>query len=363
VQSSWPVLDRLSAAGEEVVISTTTATGRETAFKLAGGLFKRHIYYPWDVPRIVRRALDAVRPRAFLTVETEIWPSMLGELRRRNIPAFLVNGRFSEKTACQARRRPAFWREIYGLFTLLLVRSCEDMKFLTDLGIHDEKIKVTGDCKIDGLLMRKETADLSMARAIVGGTGPVFLAGSTHRGEEKVALEAFRLAKQSLPDARLILAPRHPERAGEVLASASAMGRAAILSQVESGSEEGGRWEILVIDRIGVLFDLYGVCDAAFIGGSLVDKGGQNIMEPAAFGLPFCHGPFMRDFAQAAKELGERGAASQVQNAEEMSIHWIDSLNPPERQKVRAASEEYFGHTAGAARKTVDEILSIIAKG
>ena len=200
-----------------------------------------------------------------------------------------------------------------------------------------------------------------MARAIVGGTGPVFLAAAP-TGEEKVALEAFRLAKQSLPDARLILAPRHPSGPGRSwLCIRYGQGRHFI--QVESGSEEGGRWEILVIDRIGVLFDLYGVCDAAFIGGSLVDKGGQNIMEPAAFGLPFCHGPFMRDFAQAAKELGERGAASQVQNAEEMSIHWIDSLNPPERQKVRAASEEYFGHTAGAARKTVDEILSIIAKG
>lgn len=363
MQSAWPLLKQLAEAGEEVILSTTTATGRETAFKLAGGLFRRHIYYPWDVPRIVRRALDVVRPKAFITVETEIWPSMLGELRRRNIPAFLVNGRFSEKTACQASRRPAFWREIYGLFTLLLVRSCEDMKFLTDLGIHDEKIKVTGDCKIDGLLMRKETADLSMARAIVGGTGPVFLAGSTHRGEEKVALEAFRLAKQSLPDARLILAPRHPERAGEVLSSASAMGRAALLSQVESGSEEGGRWEILVIGRIGVLFDLYGVCDAAFIGGSLVDKGGQNIMEPAAFGLPFCHGPYMRDFEQAAVELGGRGTASQVKNSEEISAHWIASLNPPAREKVRTAAGSYFAKASGAAQKTVEEILPIIEKG
>ncbi|MGI6783854.1 MAG: 3-deoxy-D-manno-octulosonic acid transferase [Aminivibrio sp.] len=360
VQSAWPVLEGLADAGEKVLLSTTTATGRETAFQLADGLFARHIYYPWDVPRIVRRALGAVQPKAFITVETEIWPSMLGELRRRNIPAFLVNGRFSEKTARQAQKRAVFWKDVYDLFTLLLVRSGEDRRFLVDLGISEEKIKVTGDCKIDGLLMRRQRADLAEAKAIAGEGGPVFLAGSTHRGEDEIVLKAFSLVRRQLPDARLILAPRHPERACEVLPEASAAGRAALLSEVQRGSENGAAWEILVIDRVGVLFGLYGVCDAAFIGGSLVDRGGQNIMEPAAFGLPFCHGPYMRDFEQAAKELGDRGAATLIKNEAEISAHWIDSLNPPAREKVRNAADSYFALTAGAARKTVEEILPLL---
>lgn len=364
VQSAWPLLNLLAAEVEDerIILSTTTATGRETAFNLAGGLFSRHIYYPWDVPRIVRRSLDALRPGAFITMETEIWPSMLSELRRRNIPTFLANGRFSEKTSRRIKKFPYFWRQIYGLFTLLLVRSDEDRKFLADLGVSRDKIKVTGDCKIDGLLLRKERSALARAKAITSGEGPLFLAGSTHRGEDEIAISAFRLIRQTLPSARLILAPRHPERAGEVLAMTLEIGRAALLSEAEGCAAAGAPWEILVVDRIGALFDLYGVCDAAFIGGSLVDKGGQNIMEPAAFSLPFCHGPFMRDFEKAAKDLGDKGAATLIKNEAEIAVHWRRSLDPAERQKVRHAADEYFKQTAGAARRTVDEILPFISK-
>lgn len=360
MQSAWPLLDLLTGEGEKLILSTTTATGRETAFNLARGLFNRHIYYPWDVPRIVRRSLDALRPRAFMTMETEIWPSMLGELRRRNTPAFLANGRFSEKTARHVKKWPSFWRQVYDLFTLLLVRSDEDREFLTGLGIPKGKVKVTGDCKIDGLLLRKDRAQQAPAKIIIRGEAPIFLAGSTHRGEDEIALAAFRCVRETLPAARLILVPRHPERAEEVLAKASPIGRSALLSQTEYGASAGNSWEILVVDRIGVLFDLYGLCDAAFIGGSLVDKGGQNIMEPAAFGLPFCHGPFMRDFEKAAKGLGDKGAAMLVKNEEEIANHWQKSLNPAERQKVRHAAEEYFAQTKGAAQRTVDEILPLI---
>ena len=362
VQSAWPLLDLIAREnpGEKVLLSTTTATGRETAFHLADGLFGEHIYYPWDVPRIVRRSLDRIRPKGYIVMETEIWPAMLMELKRRSIPAFLANGRFSERTARNVRKRPSFWKQVYDLFSLLLVRSAADRDFLADLGVPGEKIRVTGDCKVDALLLRKQAADLSPVRKVVAGKGPVFVAGSTHQGEESIALAAFRNVRERIPQARLVIAPRHPERSGDVLEAASRTAEAALLSQTEGPG--GASWDILVIDRIGVLFDLYGVSDGAFIGGSLVDKGGQNIMEPAAFGIPFSHGPFMRDFVESAGELGKLGAATLVRTEAEMAAHWERCLDQNEREKARLASTAYFQAVGGAARGTLDEIRREMTK-
>ena len=365
VQSAWPLLDLLARENpaESVLLSTTTATGRETAFHLADGLFGEHIYYPWDVPRIARRSLDRIRPKGYIVMETEIWPAMLLELKKRSIPAFLANGRFSERTARNVRKRPAFWRQVYGLFSLLMVRSAADRDVLADLGVPGKKIRVTGDCKVDALLLRKQATDLSRVRRIAGGKAPVFVAGSTHRGEEEIVLRAFRIVRERVGGARLILVPRHPERSREVLDLASGTAGATLLSAVEQRESAGSEpWEILVADKIGVLFDLYGVSDGAFIGGSLVDKGGQNIMEPAAFGIPFSHGPFMRDFVEAAGELGKLGAATLVRTDAEMAAHWERCLEKNEREKARLASGAYFQAVGGAAKTTLDEIRREMTK-
>lgn len=362
VQSAWPLLEKIDEDGRagKPLLSTTTATGRDMAFRLAGNLVSGHIFYPWDVPRIVRRALDAIRPKGYIVIETEIWPSMLFELKRRHIPAFLVNGRFSERTAANIRKRPSFWREVYDSFSLLLVRSGTDRSLLLEAGLDEGKIRVTGDCKIDALLLRRKKTDISWAKKIAGGDGPLFLAGSTHQGEESIALSAYRHVRERIPQARLVIAPRHPERSGDVLEAASRTAEAALLSEAERSG--GTSWDILVIDRIGVLFDLYGVSDGAFIGGSLVDKGGQNIMEPAAFGIPFSHGPFMRDFVESAGELGKLGAATLVRTEAEMAAHWERCLDQNEREKARLASGAYFQAVGGAAKTTLDEIRREMTK-
>ncbi|MGB4208754.1 MAG: glycosyltransferase N-terminal domain-containing protein, partial [Thermovirgaceae bacterium] len=269
VQSAWPLLKILAREGigpEGILLSTTTPTGREMACRVASGLFHEHLYYPWDIPWIVRRSLDTIRPRAFAVLETEIWPLMLDGLRERGIPAILVNGRFSDKTAGNIRSHLHFWHRVYKSFSLLLVRSERDRELLLEIGLEERRIQVTGDCKIDAILLRKEEADLGRARAVLGETGPVFLAGSTHPGEEEVVLEAFQRLKTKIPSARLIVAPRHPQRSSKVLELAKGAAPAALLSEVEK--EKKGRavpWDILVADRIGVLFDLYGVVEGAFV--------------------------------------------------------------------------------------------------
>lgn len=356
VQTAWPLLEKIRERfpAMKVVLSTTTATGKDMAFRLAEGLFAHHIYYPWDVPWIVSRALDSVQPKAYIVMETEVWPNMLRALSQRCIPAFLVNGRFSERTARNIRVHPAFWRKVYDLFSLMMVRSSRDRDLLCSVGISEGKVHVTGDCKVDALLLRRRKANLSAVRDSLRGRGPVFLAGSTHQGEEEVVLEAFRKVRGIMPEARLILVPRHPERGSAVLALAEAAAPAALWTSGERDRD------ILVVDRIGVLFDLYGIADSAFIGGSLVDKGGQNIMEPASFGIPFSHGPFMRDFVDSAKDLGERGVARQVADAGEIAAHWVESMNPEMREKARCGAESYFSALGGAVQESLDKINGVM---
>ncbi|MEA4881974.1 MAG: glycosyltransferase N-terminal domain-containing protein [Synergistaceae bacterium] len=357
VQTATPLLSALAGVGhppKDVLLSTTTPTGRKMADRVAGGLYGEHIYYPWDVPWIVERALNILRPRAFVVLETEVWPNMLFSLARRKIPAFMVNARFSDRTAANIHRFSSFWRDVYDQFTLLLVRSESDREVMLRLGIEEKKISVMGDCKVDALLLRRKGTDLTRARELAGGKHPHFLAGSTHEGEDEIVLDAFRRVRLSFPSARLIIVPRHPERAEKVRKLAAPFGRTALLSAEES------EWDILVVDRIGVLFDLYGAADSAFIGGSLVDRGGQNIMEPAAFGIPLSHGPYMRDFTKSARELADRGAAFQVKNSEELADFWRRSLNPGVRQKAAAGAEAYFEAFGGAAAASLTAMAPFI---
>lgn len=353
VQSAWPLLRALKARAPSAraVLSTTTVTGQTMARQLTAPYADDILYYPWDVPKIVRRALSAVRPAAYAALETEVWPAMLRELAARDIPTFLVNGRFSERAVRNFRRHPAFWRSLYGLFTRLLVRSPSDREALRAIAIPEERIVVTGDCKVDALVLRREGADLARARAIVGEGGPVFLAGSTHGGEDEVVLEAYRTVRASLPAARLVVVPRHPERAQDVLTLAERVAPSRRLSDPDDG------WAILVVDRIGILFDLYAVADGVFVGGSLVPKGGQNIMEPAVFGQPLCHGPFMTDFPDAARDLGALGVATEVRSAAEVAGHWLRSLDAEARDTAARAAAAYFARNGGAAEASLDVIF------
>lgn len=356
VQSACPFLEALRRRNPavRVVLSTTTATGRAMARQLTSHLTEDLLYYPWDVPRIVHRALDAVRPKAYVVLETEVWPAMLWELARRAIPSFLVNGRFSERAVRNFRRHPAFWRSLYDRFTRLMVRSPADRDSLLSIGIGKGKITVTGDCKIDALLLRKKRADLSWARALVGDGHPLFLAGSTHGGEDEIVLEAFAKVRTAFPAARLLLVPRHPERGRAVAALAERVAPAALLSSL---GESGAKWTVLVVDKIGVLFDLYGVADGVFVGGSLKPRGGQNIMEPAIFGAPLCHGPFMTDFLDAARDLGVLGVATEIRSADDMAAHWTRNLDPGVRLRAAEAAADYFRTAGGGAEASVDAIF------
>ena len=336
-----------------IALSTTTRTGADIAGRMLDGLYDARFFFPWDIPRILRRFLDGLRPRAFATMETEIWPNLLYELHRRGIPSYLVNARLSETTFAKIMKRPSFWRPVFGWFRAILARGEGDVERFLAVGAPADRIRIIGDCKIDALLERRRLFDETAARKMVpAGRGPVFLAGSTHRGEEEIVLDAFARLRADHPDARLVIVPRHPERGDEVRALASPFGSVSLLSR------ESDAWDILVVDRIGVLFDLYGAADAAFIGGSLVPKGGQNLMEAAAFGLPICHGPDMEDFPEAARRLGDLGVATEVADAASLASRWRESLSAAVRDTAREGCGRYFRDLGGASERAWSTIRS-----
>jgi 3-deoxy-D-manno-octulosonic-acid transferase len=334
------------------LLSTVTTTGRTMGKKLAAMEADEMIYNPWDTPRFVKRALDTLTPRAYVAMETERWPAMLAELRGRGIPAFLVNGRLSGESAGKLRRQRTFWRGVLCCFDRLMVRFESDREEFLSLGVPEEKIVVTGDCKIDAMLARKADMDaggdgrLRRAR-LRNGNAPLFLAGSTHAGEDTVVLAAFAKVRETHPRARLIIAPRHPERALYVVAEALPYGKVDLFTNLTSD------WDIAVVDKIGMLFELYAAAAAAFVGGSLVSKGGQNPMEPALFGIQVTHGPDMADFPDTGR-MDALGAALTVRCADQLAKAWLCALEP--NAKTKQACGSYFASVGGAALRSWDVV-------
>jgi 3-deoxy-D-manno-octulosonic-acid transferase len=334
-----------------LLLSTITATGKAMALQELETQIDAHIYYPWDVPGVVRRALDSLCPRIYAVMETEIWPNLLLEIKKREIPAYLVNARVSERTFRRALKNRAFWSEILGTFRAIFARSPADEARILEMGADPALVFRVGDSKVDALFERRRNTDRSSLDPLMKGRGPVLIAGSTHPGEEEAVLAAFADVKKALPESRLILAPRHPERAEAVLGLVREPEGACLLSKWVPG------WTILVVDRIGVLFDLYARSDAAFIGGSLVPKGGQNLLEPLAWGLPVLHGPHMEDFQDLASQAEKRGLTWTVETPGQLAAAWIESIfDGKAREEFARRCSVFLESLGGASAKAWEKI-------
>jgi len=358
VQALMPVIrsSRNSGYNGPIIISTTTETGKAMAFRLGEGLFDSHIYYPWDKREFVKRAIRNISPWAFATAETELWPNMLWELSDASVPAFLVNGRISDRT--WKRLNGPFAKKIgasvYSLFTEIFLREKRDVERLISIGVPEVKLSLLGDTKTDALLSRKDRAAAERwKKSFEADRYKIFIAGSTHTGEDEYVLRAFGILRERFGRTKLIIAPRHPERAGEVLALARQKFSAGLLSSEDCGKD------VTVVDRIGVLFDLYGIADSAFVGGSFADKGGQNILEPASWGIPVQYGPHMEDFAEASDEFIRLGIATQVPDADSLGRVWsgiTERSAGEDGERIRKAGERYFESSSGSSVRTWERI-------
>ena len=346
VQTALPFIHHVIASGFDrpVILSTTTTTGRQMAEKLLLPYPVRLFYYPWDVPRIVKRALKTIDPCCYIVVETEIWPDILYEMDQNNIPAFLLNGRFSDKSFEKRKARGTFWKDVLSLYTLIMVREEEDRQKLKILGVDQDKVVLTGDCKVDALLNRAERLDLSQAKSITGEGRPLFVAGSTHTGEDEIVLEAFRVVRESSTKARLIIVPRHPERSTAVKEMACRFWETVLLSE---NKEKDHNWDILVVDSIGWLFDLYALADAAFVGGSLVPRGGQNILEPALLVSPFFTDPTWKISGKLQQNSLRREYLSLLKMGQNLERSGLKPLIPIKEKKWRKEAGSFSDRFQG----------------
>jgi len=336
------------------LVSTVTATGREVAkqsLPQATGV----VYFPVDLPMIVHRALTTMRPRLVLLTETEIWPNFLRACVASKIPVVIINGRISARSFRRYRVVLPFFRRVLQGIDLFCMQSVTDAERILALGASPERVHVVGNLKFDAASGRDASslAEQWRRELKIEAGRPVVVAGSTHAGEEEVLLRAFLRLRQEFPDLLLILAPRHPDRLGAVEAAIAGNGLAAVRRTTLAGTQDrpGG---IVLLDTVGELSTLYAVGSVAFVGGSLVPRGGHNLLEPALHGCPILFGPHMENFADASELFLGRGAAVRITDGEDLAAQLARLLgDPAARDRMgRAALEALDGHR-GACERTV----------
>jgi 3-deoxy-D-manno-octulosonic-acid transferase len=349
--------------GLKLYLSTTTMTGHEVARALTelDGVF----YFPLDWGFTVRRTLDVVRPRLFVMMETEIWPMLLRECRERGVATMLVNGRISKRSFARYTLVKRFFRHVLDDVDRFCMQSEEAARRIVALGADPARVIVTGSLKFDsldwpGVGPHGQSRDRVLRYFRIQPGRPVVIAASTLRGEDQAALEAFRRVQARWPDALLIIAPRHPERFGEVTRLAAEEGfRVARKTTLPvDGSPDA---DVVVLDTIGELARLYQIASVVFVGGSLVDAGGHNILEPAMFGKAIVFGPHMHNFAEISAEFLRGSAAVQVSSTRELGECLVDLVGDGVRRaSLGAAARAIVEGNRGAKARTMAVITALL---
>lgn len=345
IRRRWPELG--------IVVSTITPTGaRIVADRLAGTA--AHRYFPIDLPGPVRRALDAARPRFFIAIETELWPNFLRALARRRIPAMIANGRISDRSFRRYRWVRGLMRRVLADVSVFAMQTHEDARRIIALGAPPSRVVVTGNLKSDlGPEAIGDEASAWRERLRLGADARLWIAGSTHRGEEAVVLDAFLRARTRCPDLALLLAPRHPERAGEVEALIRERGLAA--ARRSRLPADGAPGAVVILDTVGELAALYALAEVVFVGGSLVPVGGHNVLEPAMRGKPVLVGPHMSNFREGAELLQRSGGGLVVKDGPELARELTRLLEDRDlARRMGEAARHSFAGRQGAVSATLD---------
>lgn len=315
--AALPLIRQLQQDDVQLVITTTTPTGSERVSAALGDSVY-HVYAPYDLPDCIGRFMRRVQPSLMLMMETELWPNTLAACRARGVPAVLINGRLSARSARGYQKFSALTRPMLGQLTAAGIQHQDDAARFAALGLAAERSAVTGNIKFDIQLadaLRQQAAQLKQQWSN-NGQRLVWIAASTHAGEDEIILDAFALLKKSTSQAAqsllLVLVPRHPERFNRVAELCEKRGFSLVRRSL--GVAPDGA-DILVGDTMGELQLLFGASDMAFVGGSLVANGGHNMLEPAAWQLPLISGTHVFNFAESARLLQENNALVLVGDA------------------------------------------------
>jgi 3-deoxy-D-manno-octulosonic-acid transferase len=360
-------------------VSTTTMAGQQVA-RTSLPYVDEVFYFPFDLGFIVNRTLRLVRPRLFIMMETEIWPNLLRACNRDGVKTALVNGRISSRSYPRYRIAKPLFRRVLQHVDRFCMQSEESARRIIEMGASRERVTVTGSLKFDSLEFPTPSvrgAGVSDYRAAapsahdrgrtrvlryfrISPNRPVVIAASTLKGEEEPVLEAFQRIRSTMTNALLVIAPRKPERFDEVERLARRAGWK-VARRTELGVDAEPRVDVVILDTIGELAQLFQIATAVFVGGSLVDAGGHNILEPAVFGKPIVFGPHMQNFAEIARTFLDNGAAIEVRSDRELEAVLLELLGDPVRRaSLGAAARALVEANRGARGKSLSVLAELL---
>jgi 3-deoxy-D-manno-octulosonic-acid transferase len=348
-----------------ICLSTTTITGHQVArnnLQYVDEVF----YFPFDFRVIVERTLRLVRPRLFIMMETELWPNLLRACHDAGVRTILVNGRISSRSFPRYKLARPLFRHVLAHVDRFCMQGEESARRIIDMGADPARVTVTGSLKFDSLEVpgTASAPDRGHNRVLryfrVSPDRPVVIAASTLKGEEEPLLEAFQRIRSTRPTALLVIAPRKPERFDEVERLARRPGwNVARRSDLRVDAEP--RHDVVILDTIGELAQLFQIGTVVFVGGSLVDAGGHNILEPAVFGKPIVFGPYMQNFAEIAQTFLDNGAAVQVGDGRQLETALLELLDDPVRRaSLGAAARALVEANRGARTRSLVAIAQLL---
>ena len=357
VQAAAPIVKVLKNRfpGETIVVTSTTPTGAARISKAFGGAVV-HRYFPFDLPGAMARFLDRVEPRVAIIMETEIWPNLLAQCRVRGVPVVLANVRLSERSAAGYRRFRRLFAPALGGVAAIAVQSDEDARRIASIGARPDVINVTGSTKFDVPILASLREEAAALRRTWGLSRGIWIAASTHEGEEDQVFDAFEQVLDRLPGSLLVLVPRHPERFKEAAALARRRGFSPVMRSRRTADCSGA--QVFIGDSMGELPLFYAAADVAFVGGSLVESGGHNMLEPAALGLPVLFGPNVFNFAEISRRLVEAGGAETVSDSASLGRAVIGYLSDADLRHTTGGKGRAF---VESNRGAGDHVLAMIS--
>jgi 3-deoxy-D-manno-octulosonic-acid transferase len=349
VTSALPLVSGLCQEMPEVtlVFSASSKTGAEVAERLMKDKVDQLIPFPLDILPVINRFLRLVQPDLFILVETDFWPNIIARMRQQRIPTLLVNGRISEKSMRSYQRFSFFFRPLFASFHTLSMQTEKDRQNLIKLGVAQDQIQTLGNLKLDTALYSVSEKNQPISFTLPAHQH-LFVAGSTHEGEEKILLQSYLQLKKEHPHLYLVIAPRDIRQGKTIQALAATMNLAAnCRSQINAGGKD-----LFILDTIGELNSIYSHADFAFVGGSLVEKGGHNPIEPAIFSIPVLYGPHMEDFSEISDELLRAKGSIIVQDQQGLTANLLALLK----------DVQLLQKTGNAARICITEQQGVIKR-
>ncbi|MBN1688197.1 MAG: 3-deoxy-D-manno-octulosonic acid transferase [Candidatus Omnitrophica bacterium] len=344
-----------------LVLTTVTPTGQ----KIAKGLESPSVsvcYFPFDLSWVVRRFIRILKPVCLLLLETELWPNLLLESQRAGVPVGVLNGRLSPHSTKQYRRFGFLFKPLFESLSFVCTQTDEDQDRYIHCGVEPERVQILGNMKFDQIaLMEKQEDDQDELRSKwhFSSEDRVWIAGSTHPGEEEKILQVFNQVRENQQLLKLLIAPRHIERAKKLAKLAAKKGFRVWLT---SDTRPAGDFDVVVLDRLGVLKHLYALANVVFVGGSFVSRGGQNPIEPASFRKPILHGPHTFNFARIYHVLDQEGGALMVKDTEQLQFALKRLLEDVrEGQQIGDRAYEIVKKLQGATERHVGWVLDFLA--